>query len=66
MSVEMDDLVTKVRATHTVADSAIAAFAGVGQMILDVAGDKAKSIELGNETIAKAAALAAAIPVNPT
>jgi hypothetical protein len=66
MTIEMDNLITAVRANEDVEDSAIAAFAALGPMIAGVAGDKAAAIALADEVTAKGAALAAAIVTVPT
>lgn len=66
MSKEMDDLAVKIKANSDVEDSAVLAFQGLAAQILDAAGDRAKSIALGNEVQAKADALAAAVAANTT
>lgn len=64
MSAEMDAAVASVENLETVGDSVVAAFQALGPQIVDAAGDKEKSIALGNEVTAKAAVWAAAIVAN--
>jgi hypothetical protein len=64
MSLEMDTLELAVINNTTLDGSIIDLLNGIANQILDIAGDKAKALELAAELNAKSEALAAAIKAN--
>ena len=64
MSIQIDDLVVAVNENTSLDDSIITFLNGLGDLILDAAGDKAKATALAAEVRAKTAAVAEALAAN--
>lgn len=64
MSKELDDLKAAVENNGTVVGSAVTAFQGIAQQMLDAKDNPDEIESLANELQAQSAALAAAVPTN--